>query len=382
MAIQKNKLHPGFLRNAKVILAIIGVAVIGVVVSIYAAKHRKDQPSQVDVPTVDAQGGTPAPETPHYQQALDTSNRQGLKEARLHDTTFIPALSDRNAQIEDQLKDRSDTTPVTATKIDYAHPNGDSQPQNDGQSTLPPLPPPSSGISTQMTALLNTWDNPVNSQQILGLQDQKGQATTQAAAAQPVTASAPDAASAPKQPIILALDQFGGHMENGIDTDAPSDVFAVIDQGPCKGAELTGSGKLTNEVVSASFTMMKCNGKTYSVNAIALNDETMMNALPADIDHRYGQRIVTPALLGALGTAGAVYSNAGSQITNSPLGGTTQITNPNPSIKQLAGAGTAGGITGMQSAIQQQVSAIPPIRGRVSAGISIIIKFKADVTSQ
>jgi len=375
MAGQKQKMHPGFLRNAKVLAIIAGLAVVGLVIVILAAKHRNDKPSEVDVPAVDASGGTPAPETPHYSQALAKQNAQGAKQARTDDATFIPALSD-NTPTENTLQQREAQTPV-AQKIDYSR-SADNQ---GGAQQLPPLPPPAQGLGTQMSGLFAAWDNPPNSQKVLGLQQDKNLTASAAPAA--ATQSAPSLAveSREKRVLIPALSQYAGHLVNGIDTDAPSDVFASLDEGPCKNAELAGAGRLSTESVTVTFTTMRCNGKSYSVTATALNDETLMSSLPADIDHRYGERILAPALLGAVGAVGSVYSNSGATVTVNPLGGTTSV-NPNATIQQAAGAAAAGGTQGISQVISQQVNAIPPIRGRVAANTTIIVKFKADVTSE
>ena len=234
MAGQKQKMHPGFLRNAKVLAIIAAVAVAGLVIVILAAKHRNDKPSDVDVPTIDATGGTPAPETPHYSQALAKQNAQGAKQARAQDATFIPALSD-NTPTENALQQREAQTPV-AQKIDYSRPA-----DNQTSQQLPPLPPPAQGLGTQMSGLFAAWDNPPNSQKVLGLQQDKG-VVASAAPAAATQSSTSTVESREKRVLIPALSQFAGHLVNGIDTDAPSDVFATIDEGPCKNAELAGQG--------------------------------------------------------------------------------------------------------------------------------------------
>lgn len=372
MAGQKQKMHPGFLRNAKVLAIIAALAAIGLVIAILAARHRNDKPSEVDVPAVDASGGTPAAETAHYSQALAKQNAQGAKQARAQDATFIPALSD-NAPTENTLAQREAQTPL-AQKIDYSRP-ADNQ---NAQQQLPPLPPPAQGLGTQMSGLFAAWDNPPNSQKVLGLQQDKSSVTAAPVAS---TQSAAPVQTQEKHVLIQALSQYAGHLVNGIDTDAPSDVFATLDEGPCKNGELAGTGRLSTEAVTATFTTMRCNGKSYSVTATALNDETLMSSLPADIDHRYGERILAPALLGAVGAVGSVYSNSGATVTANPLGGTTSV-NPNATIKQAAGAAAAGGTQGVSQVISQQVNAIPPVRGRVAANTTVIIKFKADVTGE
>lgn len=386
MADQRRKLHPGFLRNAKVIGAITVLALVSVGVAFVAMKHRSDKASEVDIPSVTAQGGTPSPETPHYTQTLNRANQEGLAQAQQTGATFIPAFSDRNAQIEQVLAQRSDAAPVQ--KIDYQHPNG-APPGQAGQmgqmsqtgqlQQLPSLPSPTQGVGMQVQQLVNQWDNPPQSQEVLGLQ-KEAQAAAAASAASASQASV--ASPAAKTPTIRASEKYYAHLENGIDTDAPSDVLAVLDQGPCKGAELMGNGKLSGQAVTASFTTMQCNGKTVSINAVALNDQTLSNALPADLDHHLVARVAVPALLGALGAAGSVYSNAGAMVTQNALGGTTTVQNPNPTAQQLEGAAVSGGMNGIQGVIQREVAAVPPVTGRVAMSTPLLILFKSDVVIQ
>ncbi|KVO15184.1 hypothetical protein WK47_24765 [Burkholderia ubonensis] len=236
-------------------------------------------------------------------------------------------------------------------------------------------------MGPQIQALANQWDNPPQSQEVLGLLGQK-QGDQPAATAQRDVASAAVAAAQARPPIIKDSDKYYAHLENGIDTSVPSDVLAVLDQGPCKGSELRGTGKLTNQSVSATFTTMTCQGRSVAINAVALNDKTLSNALPADIDHHIPERVLIPGILGALGAAGSVYSNAGSTVTQNAIGGVTQVNNPNPSGKQLIGAGVSGGIQGMQGVIQQEVSTIPAITGRVEMNTPVLILFKQDVIIQ
>ncbi|WP_157643291.1 DotG/IcmE/VirB10 family protein [Burkholderia ubonensis] len=372
------KLHPGFMRNAKVIGGIVVLAVVCAGVAFAAMKHRKDQAAQFDIPTVDSQGGTPSQESPHYTQALDRQNQEELARAQKTGSTFVPALSD-NSHLEQQLQQRSNNTPPE--RIDYQHPGGSAQTTQAQTQQLPPLPPPAPGVGPQIQALANQWDNPPQSQEVLGLLGQK-QGDQPAATAQRDVASAAVAAAQARPPIIKDSDKYYAHLENGIDTSVPSDVLAVLDQGPCKGSELRGTGKLTNQSVSATFTTMTCQGRSVAINAVALNDKTLSNALPADIDHHIPERVLIPGILGALGAAGSVYSNAGSTVTQNAIGGVTQVNNPNPSGKQLIGAGVSGGIQGMQGVIQQEVSTIPAITGRVEMNTPVLILFKQDVIIQ
>ncbi|WP_116138421.1 DotG/IcmE/VirB10 family protein [Trinickia diaoshuihuensis] len=376
----RRKMHPGFLRNAKIIAVIAVLAAVCVAVAFFAMKRRADTAPEVDVPAVSAQGGTPQAETQRYAQTLNQANKEGLAQAQKTGATFIPAFSDRNAQIEKVLADRSSEAAAQPEKIDYQHPNGlpPGQSAPASQQPLPSLPAPTQGVGLQVQQLVNQWDTPPQSQEVLGLQ-KEAQGAAPSAGVAAASAAQAVVASQTKLATIHSSDRFYAHLENAIDTDTPSDILAVLDQGPCKGGELMGNGKLSNETVTATFTSMRCGGKTVPVTAVALNDQTLSNALPADLDHHLMARVAIPALLGALGTAGSVYSNAGSTISNNPLGGTTTIQNPNPSAKQLEGAAVSGSVTGVQGVVQREVAGIPPVTGHVDANTPLIILFKADV---
>lgn len=373
------KVHPGFARNAKVIGIILAVAVIGVVVMLVTMRNRNTNAEQADIPQMSAKGGKPVPESPRYTSSLNQANSEALAQAQKTGATFIPALSDNNAQIQQALSDRDSQGQgqPQPQKIDYQHPNGaggNQQPQQ-----LPSLPPPDQGVGPEVLQLVKNWDNPPGSQEVLNIQKDE-QAASGAATAGAGASSA--AATPPKIAIIHANDKYYAHMENAINTDAQSDSLAMLDQGPCKGGELRGAGKLTGEAVTASYTVMTCNGTTYSVTAEALNPDTLSNALPADIDHHVIAHVAIPALLGAISAAGQVYSNAGATVTNSVLGGSTVIQNPNPSAKQLEGAAASGSVNGVQGVIQREQSAIPAVTGTVAMNQAVIILFKADVTGQ
>ncbi|CCD28944.1 TraO conjugal transfer like protein [Candidatus Glomeribacter gigasporarum BEG34] len=374
-----SKMRAGFSRQIKVIVIMALLAVTGAILSVFWLTRRHAANAHVEVPGIDAQGGVSSPETPYYAQTLQSVNRQKLAQAQRTQGSFVPALSERTGSKPPDLE----LKPLEQSLEQRAQPVDDGA-QTDAQlRTLPPLPAPSPGVDKQVEALVAAWDHPPQSQKILGIQTLESTAEREnapPAAHGPAGRSTTSAlASTDLQPLIHATDQYGAHLENAIDTDAPSEVFAVLDQGPCKGAQLIGSSQLTHEALSVTFTAMHCKDKTYAIQAMALNDQTLGRALPADVDHRYGQRIVTPAILGALGAAGAVYGNAGKTILHSPLGGYTEQTDANPSIRQIGGAAAAAGLSGVQNALAQQAASIPPIRARVRAGTAILVKFKADV---
>ena len=380
------KMHPGFKKNAKVIVVVIGISVASVAVAFLAIKGRRAPPPTVEVPSMDTRGATQTPESPSYAKTLERTNHQGFQKAEKADESFIPTFSERNAKVaalEDSLNKRESENPPQQRR-DLARPNQTVSTTQDANAAQP-----SQNVSEQVTKLMATW-TPESSQEVLGLaqavsnkQDSKSSGMVNATYNSPSTAvvsAQQGGGSTAASPYIRGLDQIPAIYANSIDTDAPSDVLAKVETGKFAGSVFFGTARLSNEVVITEFTKMKIpTGEMLTITAVALDEEELRTAQPADIDHRYVQRIGIPAVLGAIGAVGAAYQNAGSIIQQTPLGGVTQTTNPNPSTRQIAGAAGAGGIQATQQVIQQETASIPPRRGRIKKGTPIMVLFKGDV---
>lgn len=381
----RKKMHPGFKKNAQVIMVVIGISVAAVAVAFLAIKGRRAPPPTVEVPSMDTRGATQTPESPSYAKTLERTNHQGFQKAEKADESFIPTFSERNAKVaalEDNLNKRESENPPQQRR-DLARPNQTVATTQDAAAAQP-----SQNVSEQVTKLMATW-TPESSQEVLGLaqtvsnkQDPKSPGVVNAASYSPSAATAPASPGGGNTatPYIRGLDQIPAIYANSIDTDAPSDVLAKVETGKFAGSVFYGTARLSNEVVITEFTKMKIpTGEMLTITAVALDEEELRTAQPADIDHRYVQRIGIPAVLGAIGAVGSAYQNAGSIIQQTPLGGVTQTTNPNPSTRQIAGAAGAGGIQATQQVIQQETASIPPRRGRIKKGTPIMVLFKGDV---
>jgi len=395
----KKKFHPGFIKNARNVGIIVGVAIAVVVVAVLAMRSRHKKGPTVDVPAIDMRGGTQTVESERYGQVLNKTNKEGFKQAAQAGGTFIPALSDKNAtsttNLEQEMQKRADAEPEK--RIDYAHPNNvNSTGQQAGQAQAQPAPvQASTTLQAQLERLALVWSP--NSQSTLGLSQEKNQPAQanvvagqgQGIAQNSVTTSTgqQNQANVVGKPYISSMDVLSANLVSGIDTDVVmSDVIAGIDSGKYAGAKFMGTAKLVNELVDIQFTMMRLppamGGKTIKVNAVAITESEMRTGLNAQIDHRYGQRVGIPMLLGAMGAAGTLYANSGSTVQQTPLGGVTTATNPNPGTKQIMGAAVSGGLQSIQQVIQQETSTIPPRRGTINRNMPIGILFKEDVVMQ
>nr|WP_280971238.1 DotG/IcmE/VirB10 family protein [Cupriavidus gilardii]WDE72602.1 hypothetical protein [Cupriavidus gilardii] len=381
---ERKKLHPGFKKNAKVMAVVTGVAVAGVGVAYMAMQGRSSQAAIVEVPAIDTHGAKKTEETPNYSRALNRANEKGFQQAEHAGGTFIPTLSEnsgRTTSLEDELAKRAEANPPQQAR-DYARPNQTNvAPSADAQQ----VQATSTGLGDQLQGLRAVWTRDESSQQILNIAAQAVDArnsnatATSAAGGSTSTAAGDTGTNRQATPYIRGLDQIPAVYQNSVDTDAPSDVLAHVETGKYAGSLLYGTARLSNEVVVTEFTKMKVpSGQMITITAVALDEAEMRTAQPADIDHRYLQRIGVPALLGALGAAGSVYQNAGSVVQQTPLGGVSTTTNPNPSGKQLGGAAVSAGLQATQQVIQQENASIPPRRGRIKRGTPIMVLFKED----
>lgn len=380
---ERKKLHPGFKKNATVMAAVTGIAIVGVGVAYMAMQGRSSRAAIVEVPAIDTHGAKKTEETPNYSRALNRANEKGFQQAEHAGGTFIPTLSENSGKttsLEDELSKRAEANPPQQAR-DIVRPN-QAYVATSGEAQQ--AQPTSTGLGDQLQGLRAVWTRDESSQQILNIaaggDARSANATATNVAGPSISTAAGDAGTKREAtPYIRGLDQIPAVYQNSVDTDAPSDVLAQVETGKYAGSLLYGTARLSNEVIITEFTKMKVpSGQMITITAVALDEAEMRTAQPADIDHRYVQRIGVPALLGALGAAGSVYQNAGSVVQQTPLGGVSTTTNPNPSGKQLGGAAISGGLQATQQVIQQENASIPPRRGRIKRGTPIMVLFKED----
>ncbi|MGD1524376.1 TrbI/VirB10 family protein [Vibrio owensii] len=142
---------------------------------------------------------------------------------------------------------------------------------------------------------------------------------------------------------ITAGTVFYSVLEIGVNTDEISPVRAtIVQEGPLKGAVLLGQPERRGEKAMITFNNMSIDGKDVSINAIALDLDTMRSALADDVDRhiieRYG-KLITAAMV--QGYAESLVNT--STVTNSD-GSTEKVSERLPNTRdQMAYAiGRAG----------------------------------------
>ena len=159
----------------------------------------------------------------------------------------------------------------------------------------------------------------------------------------------------PQALLTDALEIYGAETLSPVDTDGTSYVSARITSGKLDGAFLIGNIRLANESVETTFTQMRYNGKTYQIQAIALDQDTATNALAGNIDRKILQRYVMPVGLAVVqGFAQAKATVAQSSTVIQGAGVVNNI--PAPTSEQARNAGIARGLDILGQRINQQAN--------------------------
>jgi len=162
--------------------------------------------------------------------------------------------------------------------------------------------------------------------------------------------------------IFPAFKLCPAELNTQLDTDTNSIVTVTLSCSELYHAVIQAPGyKLVGENIDMTFSAMSMNGKPYKITAKAVDLDTGRSMLSGDVDHRYVQRIVLPAL--ALGAAkyGSLYENSTDQSTYVSDGTIVQSSSGKVSNDQVTGAFVGG--LGQQTAnvLNADASRIPPI---------------------
>lgn len=174
---------------------------------------------------------------------------------------------------------------------------------------------------------------------------QAGAQTGAVAGASAQNAQAMPAGETVLQPALVnGLHLAAGELISPIETDKTSFASAKIASGPLSGATIYGVTQMVaDQGVRVKFNRMLFGGRSYSINAIALDPSVSHDTLSADIDRKLLERYVLP-LVGATASAYLqAIGQAGQQVVLGP-GSTPVVVQPELSAKQAAAQGVASGI--------------------------------------
>lgn len=370
-AVPARKLDPGFKRNLKVIGGVaIGVVALAVIMIVWR------------MGTADKQ--TAAVSSSLRQSAVDNGNGKEQLSPAMHDALKAKQLSEQQKAAEkgDPVFIPKDTLAAPVSLVPPKPPVSELAPvtqqaAGNPQGTMAPESPRDTmrrkGLEIQLAQLLQA--NPDlggASPQRVSFENKAGVggATT------PGAGGTTPAVAAPKGPLVVeGLEILPAETASPIDTYRTKYASARVVAGKLNGAFLIGTSTLIEEGLSTNYTMMRFNGKTYSIDAIALDEKTSTDAMNADIDHRYLQRYIMPVAGAAIGGAATAMSQTGSSVV-STAGGVLGST-PAATGQQAGYAGLAAGVSIAQRAIDREAQ--KPLQATLPASTPIGILFRAPV---
>lgn len=372
---QGRKLDPGFRRN---IFVIGGVAVALVLVMVLfvvmrggtSGGDKKTNSVSVALPSGTTDVGVSGNVSPAMQEKINAKHLQEKEEAEARgDRVFIPKDTVGAPQpIASQPQAPSiNATRIAPAQTSYQMTDEERQQQERRRQ----------GVERQLGDLLAAADGGGAKPERVQFQSNR----TSGGVADGVGSSAVGAGSGGtgarnKGPEIAGgLDILPAETASPIDTYRTKYASARITGGKLDGAFLTGTTTLMEEGLQTQFNMMRFNGKTYAVNAIALDEKTSTDAMNAQIDKRYLERYVMPITMAFVGG----YAQAAAQTGTTTIltgGGATSST-PAATSQQARNAGIAAGVQIAQQEVAKEAQ--KPYQAKLPANTPIGIMFLAPV---
>jgi hypothetical protein len=178
---------------------------------------------------------------------------------------------------------------------------------------------------------------------------------------------------------VKAGDTAWARVKMTATTDAPTEIVAEVVEGRLKGAVLIGPFKAGQDAIALTFTRMSWspeNLRDVPVEAIALDPEKSSPALASKVEPHLWERVILPAVSGALGFLGEVASRGGTTISVSPTSAVSQ-TVPLTARDQILVA--AGGAAKAYGQVLQQDNAGKKATVSYEAGLPVVVMFLKSV---
>ncbi|MDF3025513.1 MAG: hypothetical protein K0R10_2874 [Alphaproteobacteria bacterium] len=145
---------------------------------------------------------------------------------------------------------------------------------------------------------------------------------------------------AAKEKLIVPAGNIAyAQLLNDLNSDVDGPALAQVMSGPFEGGRAIGDFEKQDEYLTLNFKRIIKDGVSYSINGIALDEETTLAAHQTDVDHHYFQRIVLPAAAAFLTGYTASVAETGQTTTTTPGGGVaTDIPEPDAKESLMEGA--------------------------------------------
>lgn len=377
----KKKIDAGFKRNAVVISLVSISAITGFIFSavLIMRSAHSDQPSSIAVGNtqVGHSRSMSGAANQRYDQIIDQYNTQGASDASTKGGSFIPVIKTTDGE------KFPDAPPVVVEpKPDFAQtPTTNRYMSNQPNVQVAQQNIEPQGLGDLFKEMNEVWRPTAPVKIGIGDEKEKARADQPASAASQAT----DQAATQKQPavkrvIATANTPYPAVLDSGVITEKPSRIFASVVQGALAGAKVSGTAQRVGEAVEIKFPSMTHGGKTYQVNAIAIDQDTMRSAMEGDVDHKYFQRYALPILTALLRGYGEAMATQNSTVTTSALGSVTQAYG-NVSDKQVIARAIGSGAQAASQQFTQDSGGTQPSVS-IPSGTPFGLVFLEDVTEK
>lgn len=379
--VPAKKFDPGFQRNMKVIFGVIfGFAALVVLLVIWRSSSTEKKVAAVNSTLTQStinSGGEQDQLSPAMQEALRAKQLAEQKKASDNgDPIFIP--KDTLAAPVSLIAPKAPISELSASTLQA---NQQTSGSVQGEVTAADTRR-RQGLEIQLRQLLDaTPDTGGSTPQRISFEDKTRQQGAAAAGNNTGAVASNGAANAvgaaaKNPPIVEGLEILAAETASPVDTYKTKYASARIVAGKLAGAFLIGTSVLAEDGLSTNYTMMRFSGKTYAIDAIALDEKTSTDAMSASIDRRYLQRYVMPVVGAAIGGAASALAQTGSSVVAS-VGGALGTSTPAPTKQQGAYAGLAAGVGIAQRVIEGEAQ--KPLQATLPANTPIGILFRAPV---
>ncbi|HYD17666.1 MAG TPA: TrbI/VirB10 family protein [Patescibacteria group bacterium] len=188
----------------------------------------------------------------------------------------------------------------------------------------------------------------------------------------------PDTEKAAKDKVIVPAGNIAyAQLLNDLNSDIDGPALAQVMSGPFEGGRAIGDFEKQDEYLTLNFKRIIKEGVSYSINGIALDEDTTLAAHQTDVDHHYFSRIVLPAAAAFL--TGYTSAAAETGQTAVATGDTVSTNIPEPDPKQELMEGATQASTVIANILNEGSSR--PITVYVKRGTTMGILFMDSVTT-
>lgn len=371
------------LKRSTLIIIAAGVVVLasgGYLIWTWSKSSAHSANTQLTGMNVRGRGETTT-ETPQYRKVLNEYNTERAASAEENNQSYMSVMSANTEKPHGQADNSSEQSQKPA-QVNYYYqapqPQQQVRPRNKEHDKL---------VADQVKGILDGWGEKPHSTAKVAQEESYSKSVANAsytsASIQPVSSSHDGGPVGKNATVIIpGFTLASAILKTEIDTDENSMVKAEIVGGPYNGAQCFAMGyKRLNETVDMTFTYMQWKGKAYKITAKAVDPDSMRTALSGEVNHRYFQRIILPALALAVGKTGRLYEQASAQNIITSDGAVIQTYPETPSGKAVAGT-IAGGIGQQAGQVLATDAANMPQKQVVRAlGSTIGIQFVGPVVT-